>query len=256
MNNNELHEITVNNDSEDDFTNNHLHTHTTSQHNSIKGWDDESIGTLKGWIDLVRKTIFIYEYTLSVYDIRFKSISLCNIVVTAIISACVACVSSILGGYISSDFGGANVTLLNVSPDTQRQFESIISDESNTLASFILSIVVLVLSSVLFVINGVKELYGWDSQIRVISEHMKKAIDINGSLEIQDSLPLNQRKDAKEYILKYSEKMIAFRNSLPDIGISNYIEGEKKYEEYKAAPKNLKMMFGGGCTRKSVITKV
>lgn len=192
---------------------------------SERGWSPVEDETLKKWLELLTRTIFIYDYTLSRYRSIFRKISIINIILAALTASASMCTTSLLGTYTS---------------DTNT---SAISNESSIYASLALSIFSIVGGCIISIVNSVKVLYGWENTIASISSHIRTAIDLRASVNVQLSLPYHLRKKVDDYITKYTQKFEDFQAASPNIGEENFTRGNALYEAYLQTPKSVKMMI-------------
>lgn len=192
-------------------------------------WTDAENDTLGKWLELLTRTIFIYDYTLSKYRSIFRKISIINIILSALSAGVGMCTTTLLGNYSSE-----NTT------------QSLINDNSSIYVSLALSIFSVVATCTISGVNSIKVLYGWENMINNINSHIRTAIDLRASLNIQSSLPFHLRKNVREYMLKYTQKLETFQAESPNIGEENFTAANREYEQYIQSPKSVRMLISLG----------
>jgi hypothetical protein len=180
---------------------------------------------LTEWLGMLRKSAFINDYVAEKYTKRLMALGVCTIVfmfASAVVSACSV---SLLGTAIPSS---------NVTNDT------VLTDDVAVWVTIAFNIATLIITAALGAIHSIKELFGWEAFVREIKEYVTDAIKLSGTIEIQLSLGAVPTKD---FVDDFSRKMIDFRNGAPNIGASNFIEGEQRWNDYMDKPKTVETMM-------------
>lgn len=192
--------------------------------------------TLVEWLTMLRKSAFINDYTAELYTKRTLILGVCTIVSMFLLAVISACSVSLLGSSTIPSFSGNQSS----GPPSGSGSSGVITGETAVWVTVAFNIATLIITAVLGAIHSIKELFGWDDFIRELREYVKDAIALAGTVEIQITL---NGPVSPDFISAFSEKMIAFRNSAPNIGTKNFVNGEMRWNEYVTDPKSVKMMM-------------
>lgn len=195
--------------------------------------------TLVEWLTMLRKSAFINDYTAEVYTKRTLILGVCTIISMFALAIISACSVSLLGASTLPSFPAGNQSSGGSSSGGSGGSSPVITGETAVWVTVAFNIATLIITALLGAIHSIKELFGWDDLIRELREYVKDAISLAGTVEIQITL----NGPAPDFIQSFSEKMIAFRNSAPNIGTTNFVNGEARWNDYIANPKSVKMMM-------------
>jgi len=165
------------------------------------------------------------------YTKRTTVLGICTIVSMFTLAVISACSVSLLGSATLPSYASSNSTVSN---------SSVISGDVAVWVTVAFNIATLVITALLGAIHSIKELFGWDDFITELREYVKDAIALAGTVEIKLSLGVAPTED---FIASFSQKMIEFRNRAPNIGTTNFITAEQRWNDYNNNPKSVKMMM-------------
>lgn len=188
---------------------------------------ENGVDVMNVWLGMLRKSAFINDYVAEKYRKRTMVLGVCTIISMFTITVINGCSVSLLGT-ATPNFNGTSPS------------NSVVKDETAVWVSLAFSIATVIITAILGSIHSFKELFGWDAFVTELNDYVKDAISLSGTLEVNISL---NEPPTNEFINDFGEKMIAFRNSAPNIGMTNFVEGEQRWNDYLQTPKNIKMMI-------------
>lgn len=189
---------------------------------------------LELWLLMLRKSAFINDYVAESYIKRNTILGICTIVSLFALAVISACSVSLLGSATLP----ANYNIQYNA--TINQNSAVITGEAALWVTVAFNITTLIITALLGSIHSIKELFGWDKLINELKEYVNEAIALSGTLEINISLGI---PPTEEFMKTISQKMIDFRNKAPNIGTTNFIAGEQRWNEYISNPKSVKTMM-------------
>ena len=192
---------------------------------------DARSNPLADWLTMLRKSAFINDYVAEQYTKRTTILGICTIISMFALAVISACSVSLLGSATLPSYSSSNSTVSN---------SSVISGDVAVWVTVAFNITTLVITAILGAIHSIKELFGWDDFITELREYVKDAIALAGTVEIKLSLGATPSED---FIASFSQKMIDFRNRAPNIGTTNFLIAEQRWNDYTNNPKGVKMMM-------------
>jgi hypothetical protein len=186
---------------------------------------------LADWLTMLRKSAFINDYVVEQYSKRTTILGICTIISMFALAVISAVSVSLLGSSTLPSYSSSNSTIPN---------SSVISGDVAVWVTLAFNIASLVVTALLGAIHSIKELFGWDDFITELREYVKDAIALAGTVEIKLSLGVTPSED---FLASFSQKMIDFRNHAPNIGTTNFLNAEQRWNDYISNPRSVKMMM-------------